>query len=145
MADNRNATRSRWQALVDYFNEKRAEARDTVAFAVHNPGQGPADDPGARNIHRAWMRGTAQNLQPHLNNKSIYAVLDALGMGNEALSGGINWIGGGNFFDPKGYDQGDIDANREGLADALYDRPPAEDGPPETARRLMNPNRRRTY
>lgn len=142
--------RARWQAVMRYLNDKAVEGRDTLAFAIHNPGRGTADDPGAHGLHEGWMRGTGQSLGELLPPNVAYQALDALGKGNELQAGIRSALGGGGFFGEAGYDQEDIEANRRGLDAALKHDMPRKPAPgpisDEITRRFMaTRNARRTY
>jgi hypothetical protein len=105
---------------LDNLNAKRAEWRDAIAFMIKNPGQGPADDPRARNIHKAWMEGSARDLnQGRVNQSVIRALLHGLGYANEGVSGVVQLAGGKPFKSESGYDEGDIAANEEGISAGL--------------------------
>lgn len=140
------AAAARWRALMQFLNEKRAEARDTLAYAIHNPGKGPVDDPGAQGLHESWMRGTAANLGRHVSPNVAYNLLDTVGRGNELLSGALSAAGGRGFYGEAGYDQEDIEANRRGMDAALkHDmprRPPVDAIDPDKLARLFIARRR---
>lgn len=45
-------------------------------------------------------------------------IATAVGMGKEAFTGGMNVLGGGEFFGPSGFDPADLDANFQGIEGA---------------------------
>lgn len=131
---------------MQVLNQKRAEARDTLAYAIHNPGRGPVDDPGAQGLHESWMRGAAEDLGKRVSPNVAYNALDTLGRGNELVSGALSAAGGSGFYGPAGYDQEDIDANRRGMDASLkHDmprRPPIDAIDPDKLARLFIARRR---
>jgi hypothetical protein len=107
------------QSLWDRLNQRRAELRDTVAYAINNPGEGPPDDPGAHGIHSAYAGSLTDKLGQALPASVAGGVVDAAGIGNEGLSGILTWLAGQGFMGPKGFDSEDIAANREGIAPSV--------------------------
>lgn len=101
---------------ADRANAQRAEWRNALAYAMVNPGKGAEGDPGAHATHEGWMRGATQAVGQHLRPGATRAALEAVGWGNEAVSGSLAWLGGHGFYGPQGFDREDIEANRRGMA-----------------------------
>lgn len=102
------------------LNSKRAELRNMLAFWLHNPGQGAEGDPGAYSLHSSYSQGLTNRLMGAGLPPTAAAIgVDTLGIGNEALSGGVEKLLGGDFASSRGYDSQDIAANRTGIARAL--------------------------
>lgn len=109
------------ESVSKWLNDARVSTRDTLAYAIHNPGQGAEGDPGAHALHEQWMRGAANDLSGTLRPGATRAVLGAVGAGNEALSGSLAWLAGRGFYGPTGYDPEDMAANRRGIEAGIRD------------------------
>lgn len=96
-------------------NAKRAELRDTLAYALVNPGKGAEGDPQALATHEGWMEGAAQDLGQVVPPAAVRAILSGLGVVNEGVSGSLSFLGGNGFYGQAGYDPDDQAANRRGI------------------------------
>lgn len=100
-------------------NAKRAELRDTLAYALVNPGKGAEGDPQALATHEGWMSGAANDLGRAIPPAAVRALLNGLGVANEGVSGVLSFLGGNGFYGQTGYDVDDQAANRRGIEKGL--------------------------
>lgn len=120
-------------------NEARAGVRDTLAYALVNPGKGAEGDPQALATHEAWMRGAAEGLGQVVQPNAARALLEGLGVANEGVSGVLSFLGGNGFYGQAGYDTDDLAANTRGIERGLAALPPE---PPLTEMDLVPELRR---
>lgn len=112
------------QGAARKANAKRAELRDTLAYALVNPGKGAEGDPQALATHEAWMQGAAEGLGQVVQPNAARALLEGLGVANEEASGVLSFLGGSGFYGQSGYDSADLDANTRGIERGLATLPP---------------------
>lgn len=105
-------------------NAARTGARDTLAYALVNPGSGAEGDPQALATHEAWMRSAAQGLGRVVRPNAARAILEGLGIANEGVSGVLSFLGGDGFYSRAGYDTDDLAANTRGIERGLAALPP---------------------
>lgn len=111
------------RSIFDRLNSQRAAIRDTIAFALANPGRGAEGDPGARSLHEAWMHDASVGMKKNLRPAVVRALLSGVGKANEGLSGVLALLGGHGFYGDQGYDQNDVDANTRGIESGLAQAP----------------------
>lgn len=112
------------QAAARGANAKRAELRDTLAYALVSPGAGAEGDPQALATHEGWMQGGAESLGRVVQPDAARALLEGLGIANEGVSGVLSFLGGNGFYGQAGYDTDDLAANTRGIERGLAALPP---------------------
>ncbi len=104
----------------DALRSLYTRGRGALAGLANKLGGDPAGfdhDPGPE-MHRVTSRDLTNLFGKVLPSQDAALLADLMGRGNEALTGGLQAITGGEFYGPAGYDETDIQQNLVGIEEA---------------------------